>query len=210
MTHRYISVVLAVLVLGLSGCASMNANECLMGDWQAIGFEDGSRGYTSDRLGVHRKACAKHGVAPDFAAYRDGREQGLLEFCQPSRGFNLGESGWRYNGVCAADLEPGFLDGYRHGHELYGLRSSVSAVNQAISSRRNELNNTEQLIRDTEALLIDPDTTPEDRILALVDLKNLSEEAGRLDAEIVSLIEERVDHERALESYEAILADSGY
>ncbi len=210
MTHRYITVLFGLLALGLSGCASMNANECLVGDWEAIGFEDGSRGHTTDRLGVHRKACAKHGVAPDFAAYRAGREQGLLEFCQPTRGFNLGESGWRYNGVCNADLEPGFLDGYRHGHELYDLRSSVNAVNQAITARRNELKNTEQLIRDTEALLISPGTTPEDRILALVDLKELSEEAGRLDAEIVSLIEERVDHERALESYEALLANSGY
>jgi hypothetical protein len=44
----------------------MSADECAVSDWRAIGFEDGSQGYTSDRLGDHRKACAKHGMAPNF------------------------------------------------------------------------------------------------------------------------------------------------
>ena len=59
-----------VVLLALNGCASMNADECVMSDWQTICFEDGARGYTMDRLGQHRKACAKHGVAPDLRAYQ--------------------------------------------------------------------------------------------------------------------------------------------
>lgn len=210
MKQRFFTIAVSVLMLGLGGCASMNANECLLGDWNAIGFEDGAQGHSTERLGVHRKACAKHGVAPDFVAYRAGRAEGLREFCQPVRGFNMGESGWRYNGVCSADLEPDFLDAYHRGQELYGLRSSVNAVNQALTARRSDLKNVEERIRETEAQLIAAETSPQDRLLALADLKDLSEEAGRLDAEIVGLIEERVDHERALESYEALLADSGY
>lgn len=210
MKQRFALPAMSLLWLGLSGCATMNANECLLGDWHAIGFEDGSQGFTSVRLGEHRKACAKHGVAPDFVAYRDGREQGLREFCQPARGFSLGESGWRYSGVCDADLEPDFLDAYRRGQQLHGLRSTVNEVNRALDARRKDLTNVEQQIRDTEALLIGADTSAEDRILALADLKELAEEAGRLDAEIVNLLEERVAHERELASYEALLADSGY
>ncbi len=196
--------------LGLSGCASMSADECLLSDWRTIGYEDGARGYTSDRVGQHRKACAKHGVAPDFEEYRAGRDEGLREFCQPSRGFNLGAGGGHYGGVCAADLEPEFLDAYRSGQHLYSLRSNVQASNYAIDTRRNELERVEQDIRDTQAALISSETPPEERVLLLVDLKELSEETGRLEAEIIDLIEERAHHENELASYQAVLAHSGY
>ncbi|MGH8166717.1 MAG: DUF2799 domain-containing protein, partial [Woeseiaceae bacterium] len=113
------AVVTFIAILALSGCASMSGDECAMSDWHTIGFEDGSRGYTADRLGDHRKACAKHGVAPDFQAYQAGRDEGLQEFCQPSRAFNLGANGGHYNGVCNSSLEPQFLDAYRSGYHLY-------------------------------------------------------------------------------------------
>lgn len=200
----------AAAALGLAGCASMSADECVMSDWRTIGYEDGARGYTADHLGQHRKACAKHGVAPDFAEYRAGRDAGLREFCQPTRGFNLGASGGHYNGVCASDQEPYFLDAYRSGQHLHALRSNVQASTYAINARQRELESVEKQIRDTEALLISSETTPEERILLLVDLKNLSEDTGRLEAEIIDLIEERADHEQELQSYQAALADSGY
>jgi uncharacterized protein YceK len=57
-------MVLAIAVL--SGCASMSSEECANSDWVAIGYEDGSRGYTTDQFGNRRKACAKHGVTADF------------------------------------------------------------------------------------------------------------------------------------------------
>lgn len=205
--YRLLGVVAA---LGLSGCATMSADECLLSDWRTIGYEDGANGFSSNRLGERRKACAKHGVAPDFDEYRAGREAGLREFCQPSRGFNLGASGGRYNGVCSADQEPMFLDAYRNGQHLYTLRSNVDASNYAINSRRAELERVEQELRNAEAALIAPDTTPDQRVLALADIKRLSEESGRLEAEIIDLIEERRDHEHELASYQAVLADSGY
>lgn len=210
MKNGIYRLLVVTAALGLGGCASMSADECLLSDWRTIGYEDGARGYTSDRLGQHRKACAKHGVAPDFDDYREGRADGLREFCQPSRGFSLGAGGGYYGGVCAADQEPEFLDAYRSGQLLYSLRSNVQASTNAINARRNELERVEQDIRDTQAALISAETTPEDRILLLVDLKELSEETGRLEAEIVDLIEERAHHENELASYQAVLADSGY
>lgn len=206
----YPVVLLAVSTLLLSGCASMSEDECLLSDWQSIGYEDGVRGYTADRLSQHRKACVKHGVSPDLAAYRSGREEGLREFCQPSRGFSLGSSGGRYYGVCAADQEPGFLDAYRTGQHLYTLRGNVHETSNAIHSRENELDRIKGEIRAAEAALISRDTPTEERILLLADLKELSEESGRLEAEIVALSEERLYHEQELANYEAILADSGY
>jgi len=201
------------LVLGataLGGCASMNADECANSDWTAVGYEDGSRGYSSDRFGNHRKACAKHGITADFQAYQQGRNDGLVEFCQPGRGYNLGASGGHYNGVCAADLEGDFLDAYRVGQRLYTLRSNVNAANSAIYSKEDELDDIELAKRDKEALLIAADTTIEDRVLLLADLKRLSERTGELEAEIERLIIDRARYEHELQTYEQSVAAHGY
>lgn len=204
--------ILAMLVLGLSisGCASMSADECVTGDWHTIGFEDGARGYTAARLGDHRKACAEHGVAPDFNAYRAGHEEGLRDYCRPARGFRLGTSGGSYNGACAADLEPAFLDAYNSGYQLYNLRSRVDSVDHEIVARENELEETRERIRETESALVGRETPMEERVLLLADLKELSERSGELQAQINLLHEERAHHEAALASYEAVLAGTGY
>ncbi len=199
-----------ISLLGLSGCATMTADECVMSDWHTIGFEDGARGYTADKLGNHRKACAKHGVAPDFEAYQAGREQGLRQYCQPSRGFSLGSGGARYSGVCPATMEADFVDAYNTGRQLYTLRSRVSSATNQISARKRELDHVNGRIRSVAAQLISTDTPVEDRVLLLVDLKDLSERTGQLDAEIVGLIEDRAIAEQQLVAYQAIMADAGF
>lgn len=210
MNSRLAVISAIAVMLGVSGCASMSADECAMSDWRTIGFEDGAQGYTADRLGNHRKACAKHGVAPDFDAYQSGRSQGLRQYCQPSRGFNVGASGGRYNGVCPGDLEPDFVDAFNSGHQLHNLRASVSSANYQISARRAELENAEARIIEAELLLIARETTTENRILLLAELKDLSERTGQLEAEIVELIEERVVYEQQLAAYEEMIANVSY
>ena len=205
-----ITLSLVLLLIGLGGCASMSEEECVMSDWHTIGFEDGSQGYTGERLGDHRRACAEHGIAPDFQAYQAGRDEGLGLYCQPSRGFNLGASGGQYRGVCSANLEAEFLDGYRAGAELYNLRANVSAANSQISAREYELQRNRELIRDKEAALLDRETTTQERILLLADLKDLAERTGQLETEIDVLIDDRARHEERLASYQAVLAHSGY
>ena len=210
MTSRIAGILIVLALLGLQGCASMSADECIAGDWYAIGFEDGARGYTADAMSNRRKACAKHGIRADFQAYQDGREEGLKEFCQPQRGFNLGAGGGRYHGVCPSHLEGGFLDAYRTGSQLYTLRSNVNSATYAINAKERELEDLEAAIRGKEAMLIAADTTVQDRILIIADLKRMNERTGELEAEIVALIEDRAMHEQELSSYEQILADAGY
>jgi hypothetical protein len=201
----------SLVVLGiLSGCATMSGDDCLTSDWHAIGYEDGSRGYTSDRLGNRRKACAKHGVTPDFQAYQAGRNEGLVEFCQPSRGFNLGSGGGAYHGVCTAHNEARFLDAYNSGYHLYNLRSNVNSTTYRINANKTAQQETQELIRAKEAALIARDTPTEERVLLIADLKELSERTGQLEAEMYELIEDRAMYEHQLQSYEAVLADSGY
>jgi hypothetical protein len=210
MNSRLALIFSVAVTLGMSGCASMSADECAMSDWRTIGFEDGAQGYTADRLGNHRKACAKHGVAPDFDAYQSGRSQGLRQYCQPSRGFNVGASGGRYNGVCPGDMEADFVDAFNAGHQLHNLRASVNSANYQITAKRTELEVTDKRITEAELLLIARDTTTENRILLLAELKDLSERTGQLDAQIVELIEERVIYEQQLAAYEETIANVSY
>ena len=205
--YRFLIIVVALM---LSGCATMNADQCAMSDWHAVGYEDGTRGSSGDRFGQYRKACAKHSVAPDFQAYQAGRKEGLVEYCRPSRGFNLGAAGGRYNGVCDVALEEEFLDAYRVGSQLYTLRSNVNRVNGAIASREQQMAENVDTIKAKEAVLIAADTTVEDRVLVLADLKRLSEEQGELEAEIEQLIDERARHETELADYESTVAAYGY
>jgi hypothetical protein len=210
MNSKWIVVTSSLALLLLGGCATMSSEECVTSDWQAIGFEDGSRGYSADRLGKHRKACAKHGVTPDFQAYQTGHDKGLERFCIPSRGFNLGSNGGSYNGVCAAHREGDFIDAYNSGYHLYNLRSRVNSASSQISTKRHQLEHNNEVMTDKGVALVAPDTPTEDRIRIVADLKNLAETNGQLEAEIDQLIHDRAGHEHELESYEAILADSGY
>lgn len=197
-------------LLVLSGCATMSGDECMTSDWHAIGYEDGLQGYTADRIGKHRKACAKHGVTPDLNAYTAGRDQGLSQYCQPSRGFRVGSNGGSYNGVCVAHYEEDFVDAYNVGYQLYVLRSNVNRASSAIASKEREIERIEGYIDDKELALISDETSAEQRVLLLSDLKELSERKGELEEEIRNLYDDRARYRVDLENYQLIVADMGY
>jgi uncharacterized small protein (DUF1192 family) len=201
---------IVLAIAALSGCASMSSEECANSDWVAIGYEDGSRGYTTDKFGSRRKACAKHGITADFKAYQEGREEGLVEFCQPSRGYSLGVSGGGYYGVCDVAMEEEFLDAYRVGSQLHSLRSNVNNANSRIYSKEAELKRSREKIRDKQAELISDDATPQDRLLLLSDIKELAARAGELEAEIEALEADKARHEHELNDYEQTVAAYGY
>lgn len=208
---RKLGLVCAALAMfAMSGCATMSGEECMATDWSAVGHEDGARGYTSERFSKHRKACAKQGVTANFSAYQEGREQGLVEYCQPGRGYSVGVNGGRYYGVCSVDLEARFLDAYNDGYHLYTLRSNVNYADSRINAKQRELENVEDAILQAEAALIDRETTTERRITLLAELKDLSEDTGRLKAEIRDLYEERAQHQAELDNYQASVVDYGY
>jgi hypothetical protein len=206
LTYRSMVRASAVtLLLALAGCATMDRDECLAVDWRTVGFEDGAAGYAADRIGQHRKACAKHGVTPDLSAYQAGRQEGLREYCVPATGFRLGSQGGSYGGMCPADLEPTFLDAYQSGQQLYTLEARLSNVNYQLNAKRNALQTAESDIVSRSALAISSEATTEERAQAVVDVKHLGERVGRLKSEIRQLEEDRIHCERDLEDYRATL-----
>lgn len=205
MDHRRIMAIAATAIF-VQGCASMSGQECMVADWQAVGYEDGVRGSAGDRIGNHRKACAKHGIAPDLAAYQAGREAGLREFCQPENGYNLGVRGANYGGVCPADLDVDFFAAYTDGKRLYNLRSSVSQVENQIRTKERRIDDIEDEIAKSGMRLISDASTPEERASLLTRTKNLAEERGSLETELDELRVERARRRDQLNEYEATQA----
>ena len=190
-----------LLALSLSGCASMNKNECLAVDWRTVGYEDGAAGWPAERIADHRRACARYGVAPDLIAYQTGRSQGLREFCRPLNGYRLGERGGGYAGVCPAELEPDFVGAYDSGRELYNLRSRAAAAANRLDAAHREIEHTEHELVEQSALLVSNDASSEQRAQALISTKDLAEKLGRLKGEIGDLERDKARCEVELAHY---------
>jgi cell division protein FtsB len=163
-----------------------------------------------NRLSRYREACAKHGITADAAAYRAGRDEGLYDYCQPSRGYRVGLSGQSYNGVCHAELERDFVSAHRIGYQLYTLRSEVSRVKYLLHKNEDALEDTEHKIGIREGLLISDDTTKEERVELLAELKELSEDKGEIELRIKQLIDERARRQYDVTLYEQEVAEYGY
>ena len=100
-------------------------------------------------------------------------------------------------------MEQDFLDAYNAGHYLYTLRSNVSRTSSQIGSKKRKLKDVKSKIRDKEAELIAEETTTEQRVLLLADLKELSERTGQIENEIQVLYQELAQYQLELDNYQA-------
>lgn len=122
----------AMLLMG--GCASMNEDQCLAGDWGGQGYRDGLRGFPMTRLDDHAKACGKYGVTPEALPYQSAREDGLRGYCRLESGFDAGRRGESYHGVCRPDEEFAFLPAYRDGLRLHAAESALESARSDLDS----------------------------------------------------------------------------
>jgi hypothetical protein len=157
----------------LAGCASMDRDECRQADWRAVGLEDGVQGRALERLGEHRKACAKHGVTPDTDRYIAGRTEGLASYCTADNGYRVGRAGETYRGVCSALSAPAFVAAYNRGRELHTLHSRLASVEREIAALK--------------ASLKDGVRSPKERSDQVERLEALTRESEQLDARIARL-----------------------
>lgn len=122
-----------IAVLALGGCATLSEQECRSGDWEAVGHEDGVAGAQPDQIDRHRKACERHGVAPQEAAWRAGYARGLEEFCTPRGGYIAGRDGQGHKEACAGKpQEAAFLQALRRGREINEMRRDLDELRRRI------------------------------------------------------------------------------
>jgi len=157
----------------LSGCATMDRDQCLRADWYAVGLEDGARGRPVEHLGDHRRACAEHGITPQTERYLAGRNEGLKSYCTYERGLSAGRSGQSHSAVCPAGLAGSFSAGYQRGREIHDLRRRLDSV--------------QEQIRKSKAALTAGIPSPKARAAEVERLEDLSREAEQLEQRIAVL-----------------------
>ncbi len=147
-------ILLTGLISQLLACASMSKEECMTANWRSIGYEDGASGRPEMTVQAHRKACAKINITPDLPLYQQGHREGVRVYCKNTRGaYDLGTSGGAYYQVCPADLEPGFLQAYRLGQELFNIQQDIDNAENKISNLESSIENLEQQKSDQEQAL---------------------------------------------------------
>ncbi len=174
--------------LQMSGCSSgMGKDQCAVADWNMIGYEDGLHGFPPDRIGVHRVACAKYQVTPNLAAYTQGRERGLTEYCQPKNGFRAGLYGNGYANVCSGPTEPAFVDSYKYGRQIYDARTELRNTQARLRGARDGLAQTDAAIASVTAELVLPGVLTDRRAFLATELVRLAQARSDLVARIGDL-----------------------
>jgi len=173
----------ATCVVILSSCASLSPEQCKNADWRQIGYTDGANGEPAGRLQEHASACAKAGIKPDLDAYLSGRMEGLLSYCQPENGFEVGRRGRPDNvGDCPPHLRAPFLDQYRQGREINGLESEVQRLRSMLQNDQNEARRNDRRMEDIRKELRRPNLSPERRTSLLNEIERMldrRQDAGR-------------------------------
>jgi hypothetical protein len=195
-----------LVIFAISGCAGMDAAECRTADWRAIGYEDGAQGRKPEYFGERRKACAEHGVAANFDAYLAGRTEGLMQFCRPHNGYQLGTQGRPYSGICPASLEAAFVAAHADGYGLYTRRMALNKVRKRLRYSEKRAKEIEYQLAENTALLISPDIEGSKRAAIAVELKQLAEEKVELEAAIRQLEHDRARAEREYDRYQDFVA----
>lgn len=173
----------ATCVVILSSCASLSPEQCKNADWRQIGYTDGANGEPAGRLQEHASACAKADIKPDLDAYLSGRMEGLLSYCQPENGFEVGRRGRPDNvGDCPPHLRAPFLDQYRQGREINGLEGEVQRLRSMLQNDQNEARRNDRRMEDIRKELRRPNLSPERRTSLLNEIERMldrRQDAGR-------------------------------
>lgn len=171
----------------LSGCATLSKEECEVANWETIGFEDGSKGYASNRVSNHREACAEYGVAPNLEKYLAGHKRGIRLYCVPGKGFELGRSGTAYDGICPGDLEQSFLASYRQGFKVHELEVELYHLKKERKQLMEEHDELIEEIENNEKMIISDNTSSKLREELLEQNKLIDQILSNKDAEISDL-----------------------
>ncbi|ALF59441.1 DUF2799 domain-containing protein [Psychrobacter urativorans] len=147
----------------LAGCATLSKEECTVGNWQTIGYNDGVAGYYSDRLAAHAKACAKVGTAPDYQTWERGRQQGLQQYCTTSNAYNIGKRGRDLNSVCPAALANALQQANQQGQRYYNLNKQLTEDKLLLEKHQAEYIK----LRDGEMLDFNTEKEARARLLSL-------------------------------------------
>ncbi len=184
------AIKLSILVLafmGLYGCASMSAEECLTADWHTIGYEDGIHGLSTSNISNRRKACAKHGVSPDLEQYTAGHAKGVPLYCVARTGFSRGSRGSQYPAICPASVFPEFDKAYNIGLRAHEIQKRINRLQSEYNHIDHELADLQHRIETNEDQIVADDTEPRTRRDLMAQNKELELIANGMNVDLLGL-----------------------
>lgn len=171
--------------LFIVGCASkptVSEYQCRAGDWETIGYRDGTSGFGETRLLAHQEACGEFSIVPDRELYRQGHARGLASYCTADNGYQAGLSGKNLNRYCAQELREPFASAHADGYTLYVARRDVREIHAELEQLEVRLSEVRQEIVGVTTAQLLPDLTTEERIRLVAKLELLLTEQADLRA----------------------------
>lgn len=127
----------------------MSPEQCRNADWRQVGYSDGVEGYPASRIQEHASACAGTNVAPDLQAYLAGRAEGLMLYCQPEKGFDVGRRGRPDSaGDCPVPMRAAFLEQYQKGRQINAIEAELGSLRSSLENERNLQRRNDDRIND--------------------------------------------------------------
>ncbi len=139
--HKTMTVCLGAAMCFLSACSlpSLSQQQCLAGNWQAIGYNDGVAGRYPDYINRHQQACSEVGVIPDFQAWQRGRKQGLVHYCTEANALRRGQEGLGFNAVCPAHQVNRLQRIHNKAYQRYKRQQEIRWDERKLERYRSEL-----------------------------------------------------------------------
>jgi cell division protein FtsB len=187
MNNKITLAVLSTALLLLSGCATMNEDECRSADWYSVGFEDGAHGRAINYIGNHREACAEYGISPEAGRYQDGWNEGIRRYCTPRNGYQAGMSGRSSAAQCPADMAREFAAAYRYGKQIYLLNRDISAIDHDMRAQQSELEKVQQELAQIEKQMMGASRRDREQDRMHLRLRQLYRQEADLQAQLAAL-----------------------
>jgi hypothetical protein len=112
---------------------------CQEADWYEIGRRDGANGLPMSLENKYPGFCEDSDVNANRALYENGRNAGLIEYCQPANAFELGRTGQFYFNVCPPQLEDSFISAFKKGKKLFQLQQENVQIETKIQDLSKKL-----------------------------------------------------------------------
>ena len=199
---------LSVVSLLSWGCAShsLSEHQCLAGDWQTVGFNDGANGVDHTALLRHQEACGRFQVVPDRVTYLAGWNEGIARYCTADNGFAIGRAGQSLRRVCPESMSADFQLAYDDGRAIFDAERRVRQLERSINDAEARLLEIDDDVLAVAAAQIDPNLTADERAALFVEIKSLQEERERIETDLPILLAELDDARLAFEAVERGLA----
>lgn len=158
------------VALVLAGCSTLSEEECQLADWGARGRADGSLGSTVGAFERYTSSCNRFGIAPDFAAWEEGRQVGLKSFCTPQGVYSAGLRGVGSVGECG--IAPDLSRIHGASRRVWQVEREIRSAERALDSLLSSYRWDQQNIRNMRRKLRRDDLGKKERQRAENSLRN--------------------------------------